>query len=99
MPKLIVFDGRDHEAHHVSFIHFRRFEKKPPSLVPHQAIVRPSKIDDKENRSCPKMLTRQDARFSQSQTSGIEAPSPLTPGTPPDRNNPCCARQTDRRMW
>jgi hypothetical protein len=28
MPKLIVFDDRDHEAHHVSFIHFRRFEKK-----------------------------------------------------------------------
>lgn len=32
------------------------------------------------------------------QTSRIDAPSPLTPGTPPHRNNPCCARQTERRM-
>jgi hypothetical protein len=54
-------------------------QERPPSLGPHQnnALVRPSKIDDKENRSCPKMLTRKDARFSQSQTSRIEAPSPF----------------------
>ena len=41
----IVIDDRDHEAHSfVSFIHHRRFEKKPPSLGPHQnnALVRPS---------------------------------------------------------